>query len=158
MLTSIQVFHESIFIICLCNLQIYDALGSRRAAALINWHALKGCDTTCHFRWKGKATSFNTFMAVGPKVTSTLSKPGIGNEPTTEGIEGSGKFLCLLFCPKEIQFLKLITWDGTCSNTLSQNREWTNYHLHQGHGSNTYSGHILKQTFGPRTSLKIQCL
>jgi len=41
---------------------IYDALGPTKAAALINWHALTGCDTTGHIRGKGKQTCFNAFM------------------------------------------------------------------------------------------------
>ena len=85
---------------------IYDALGSRRAAALVNWHALTGCDTTGHIRGKGKATCFNIFMAAGPKVISSLSKLGLGNEPTTEVIAGCEEFLCSLFCPKKEKISK----------------------------------------------------
>ena len=33
---------------------MYDQLGADKASALINWHALTGCDTTGHIQGKGK--------------------------------------------------------------------------------------------------------
>src|SRR6266536_586131 len=47
---------------------IYDALGPEKSAALINWHAVTGCDTTGHIRGKGKTTCFTNFLASGPDI------------------------------------------------------------------------------------------
>ena len=75
----------------------YDALGPRRAAALIFWHALTEYDTTGHSRGKGKVTCFDTFMAAGPSVISALINLGLGNEPSTEVTDGCEAFLYELF-------------------------------------------------------------
>jgi len=82
---------------------IYDALGPRRAAALVNWHALTGCDTTGHIRGKGKVTCFNTFMAAGPSMISALINLGLGDEPSTGVTDGCEAFLCELFCPRRVR-------------------------------------------------------
>lgn len=91
---------------------IYDALGATKAAALINCHALTGCDTTGHIRGKGKAKSFKTFMASKPSVISAINKLGLGDEPSREVADGCETFLCALFCPKnmEISRAKDLRW------------------------------------------------
>ncbi|KAG0711912.1 hypothetical protein GWK47_019569 [Chionoecetes opilio] len=79
---------------------IYDALGPSKAAALINWHALTGCDTTGHIRGKGKQTCFNAFMESPPNVVSAIQMLGEGDAPSEEVADGCQAFLCSLFCPK----------------------------------------------------------
>ena len=76
---------------------IYDALGPSKAAALINWHALTGCDTTGHIRGKGKLTCLNTFMEPPPNVVSAIQMLGDGDAP-------SEAYLCSLFCPKGTKY------------------------------------------------------
>lgn len=75
---------------------VYDALGSTKAAALINWHALTGCDTTGHIRGKGKQTCFKAFMTSQPNVVSYLQMLGEGDSPSEEVADGCEAFLCSL--------------------------------------------------------------
>lgn len=82
---------------------IYDALGPMKAAALINWHALTGCDTTGHIRGKGKQTCFKAFMASPPDVVSSLQMLGEGDSPSKEVVEGCEAFLCSLYCPRGVK-------------------------------------------------------
>jgi len=82
---------------------IYDALGPTKAAALINWHALTGCDTTGHIRGKGKQTCFKAFMTSPPDVVSSLQMLGEGDSPAEEVLDGCEAFLCSLCCPKGVK-------------------------------------------------------
>ena len=79
---------------------IYDALGSSKAAALINWHAITGCDTTGHIRRKGKLTCLNTFMELPPNVVSAIQMLGDRDAPSEEVVDGCEAYLCSLFYPK----------------------------------------------------------
>jgi len=82
---------------------IYDALEPTKAAALINWHALTGCDTTGHIRGKGKQTCFKAFMTSPPDVVSSLQVLGKGDSPSEEVLDGCEAFLCSLYCPKGVK-------------------------------------------------------
>lgn len=57
---------------------IYNALGSSKAAALINWHALTECDTTGHIRRKRKQTCSNFFMESPPNLVCHSDVRGRG--------------------------------------------------------------------------------
>jgi len=82
---------------------IYDQLGPEKAAALINWHALTGCDTTGHIAGKGKKGCFTAFLASNPTVIDALIGLGEGPEPSLAVINGCEEFLCSLFCPRKLQ-------------------------------------------------------
>ena len=92
---------------------IYDKLGPNRAAVLINWHALIGCDTTGDTRGKGKKTCFNTFMASGPSMISAFSNLCVGNELSKDLADGSKAYMCSLFAPNNTVFLhtKHLRWN-----------------------------------------------
>ena len=77
-----------------------------KAAALVNWYALTGCDTTGHVRGKGKKTCLKNFLTSGPDVIDALKDLGIGDEPAPSVLIGCEKFLCSLFCPKNIEILQ----------------------------------------------------
>ena len=81
---------------------IYDKLGPDKAAALINWHALTGCDTTGHIQGKGKKGCFTAFLASSSTVIAALNGLGEGPEPSDEVVKGCEEFLCSLFCPKRL--------------------------------------------------------
>ena len=77
-----------------------------KAAALVNWHDLTVCDTTGHVRGKGKKTCLKNFLTLGPDVIDALKDLGIGDEPAPTVLIGCEKFLCSLFCPKNIEILQ----------------------------------------------------
>ena len=56
---------------------IYDKLGSEKASALVNWHALTGCDTTGHIQGKGKKGCFTAFMKLNSAGLEALSHLGV---------------------------------------------------------------------------------
>ena len=91
---------------------IYDGLGPQKAAALINWHALTGCDQTGHTHEKGKKGRFTVFLASSPAVLSAMSCLGVGQEPSTEVYKGCEEFLCTLFCPQKLSIVhaKDVIW------------------------------------------------
>jgi len=82
---------------------IYDKLGPNKAVALINWHALTGCDTTGHIQGKGKKGCFTAFLAASPTTIATMSRLGEGPEPSAEVVKGCEEFLCTLFSPLRMQ-------------------------------------------------------
>ena len=79
---------------------MYDQLGADKPSALINWHALTGCDTTGHIQGKGKRGCFAAFLASNSTVLDALTGLGEGVEPSAEVVEGCEAFLCALFCPR----------------------------------------------------------
>jgi len=81
---------------------IYDALGADKASALINWHALTGCDTTGHIQGTSKKGCFTAFLNSSPAVIAALSGLGEGAEPSVEVVKGCEEFLCSLVCPKRL--------------------------------------------------------
>ncbi|CAM1307414.1 Uncharacterised protein r2_g1730 [Pycnogonum litorale] len=81
---------------------IYDALGADKASALINWHALTGCDTTGHIQGTSKKGCFTTFLNSSPAVIAALSGFGEGAELSVEVVKGCEEFLCSLVCPKRL--------------------------------------------------------
>jgi len=83
---------------------IYDALRPTKAAALINWHALTGCDTTGDIKGKEKQTCFKAFMTSPPDVVSSLQMLGEGDSLSEEVLDGCEAFLCSLYCPKKSSF------------------------------------------------------
>jgi hypothetical protein len=85
---------------------IYDKLGPDKASALINWHALTGCDTTGHIQGKGKKSCFTAFLDASPTVLAALTGLGEGAEPSAEVVKGCEEFLCSLFCPKQLHISK----------------------------------------------------
>ena len=82
---------------------IYDKLGPEKSAALVNWHALTGCDTTGHIQGKGKKGCFAAFLKTSPTVLMALAGLGEGDEPSAEVVRGCEEFLCYLFCPSGLQ-------------------------------------------------------
>ncbi|XP_014665031.1 PREDICTED: uncharacterized protein LOC106807252 [Priapulus caudatus] len=81
---------------------IYDKLGPEKSAALINWHALTGCDTTGHIQGKGKKGCFATFLKASPTILIALAGLGEGDEPSEKVIHGCEEFLCSLSCPSGV--------------------------------------------------------
>ena len=81
---------------------IYDKLGPEKAAAIINWHALTGCDTTGHIYGKGKKGCFATFLTASPEVLRALACLGEGDQPSAEVMCGCEEYLCSLFCPRGV--------------------------------------------------------
>ena len=79
---------------------IYD-MGLERAAALINWHTLTGCDTTGRINVKDKETCFKLFLEAEVTIIYALSQLGIGDEPTVEVLQGCEAIVCELFSHKE---------------------------------------------------------
>ena len=77
----------------------YDKLGPEKSGALINWHALTGCDTTGHIHGKGKKGCFAAFMKASPTILIALAGLGEGEEPSEEVLRGCEEFLCYLLCP-----------------------------------------------------------
>jgi hypothetical protein len=91
---------------------IYDKLGPEKSAALINWHALTGCDTTGHIQGKGKKGCFATFLKASPAILIALAGLGEGDEPSEEVLRGCEEFLCSLFCPGRVHIgqAKMLRW------------------------------------------------
>ena len=40
---------------------IFEKLGERKSKSLLMFHALTGCDTVAHFKWKGKKKCWETW-------------------------------------------------------------------------------------------------
>jgi len=91
---------------------IYDALGADKASALINWHALTGCDTTGHIQGTSKKGCFRAFLNSTPAVITALIGLGEGAEPSDEVVKGCAEFICSILCPKGLHFsrAKDIRW------------------------------------------------
>ena len=85
---------------------IYDELGQEKAAALINWHALTGCDTTGHIQGKSKKGCFSAFLAAHPSVISAIAGLGVGTEPSVEVVRSCEEFLTALFCPRHLHITR----------------------------------------------------
>ena len=79
---------------------IYDQLGPKKAAALIHFHALTGCDTTGHLQGKGKNGCFNKFLQADVEVVAAICDLGCGVEPSPHVYDGCEAFLCSHFRPK----------------------------------------------------------
>ena len=65
-------------------LQIYRALGDKRAAALRGFHALSRCDTTGRILGKSKTVWWNAFVTASDTVLEALSELGLGDEPNDQ--------------------------------------------------------------------------
>ena len=74
---------------------IYDKLGPEKSAALINWYALTGCDTTGHIQGKGKKGCFTTVLKASPTILRALADLGEGDEPSEEVLRGCEDFFAL---------------------------------------------------------------
>ena len=85
---------------------IYDYLGPQKSKALINWHALTGCDTTGHIQGKGKQTCFKAYLEADVEALSAIEHLGEGDHPSESVIKGCETFLCSLFCPKDQKITK----------------------------------------------------
>ena len=117
---------------------IYDWIGESKAKALINWHALTGCDTTGHLLGTSKRTCFKAFMNASPEVIEAISLLGISEEPSSATFRYCEEFLCQLFCPKSVSitrpeqlrwyFFKHITADKGVDNLPPTPGAW-NEHL-----------------------------
>ena len=83
-----------------------------KSGALINWHALTGCDTTGHIHGKGKKGCFAAFMKASPTILIALAGRGEGEEPFEEVLRGCEEFLCSLFCPRGVHIgeAKMLRW------------------------------------------------
>ena len=66
---------------------------------MINWNALKGCDTTGDIHGKGKKGCFAAFTKASPTILAALAGLGEGDEPSEDVLGGCGEFLCYIFCP-----------------------------------------------------------
>lgn len=82
---------------------IFNKLGAQRALALCGMHAISGCDTTGHLQGKGKPTCFAKYMSADEDVIHALSNLGIGDTPSEDVQKGCEKFICDLFCPKQVK-------------------------------------------------------
>jgi len=133
---------------------IYDALGPTKAAALINWHALTGCDTTGHIRGKGKQTCFKAFMTSPPDVVSSLQMLGEGDSPAEEVLDGCEAFLCSLYCPKGVKLSRASSLRWHLFKMVKPEQGWTNYHQPKGPGSSTFCVPTYRPISGPRISRK----
>ena len=63
---------------------IYDKLGPEKSAALINWYALTGCDTTGHIHGKRKKQCFASLLTASPAIPRSSADRGEGDEPYAE--------------------------------------------------------------------------
>ena len=75
---------------------IYDVFGSKKCSALINWHALPGCDTTGHIQEKGKKGCFTAFLNSSDSVVAATAGLGKDVEPSAEVVRGV-KNSCVVF-------------------------------------------------------------
>ncbi len=84
----------------------------RLASALINWHALTGCDTTGHIQGKGKKGCFAIFMRTNLDILEAIAGLGEGHEPTEAVMRGCEEFLCSMFCPSGVSIgqAKRLRW------------------------------------------------
>ena len=91
---------------------IYDKLGPEKSAALINWNALTGCDTTEHIQGNRKKGCFAAFLKASPTILRALAGLGEGAEPSKEVLRGCEEFLCSLFCPSGVHIgeAKMLRW------------------------------------------------
>ena len=118
---------------------IYDTLGPEKSGALINWHALTGCDTTGHIHGKGKNGCFADFMKASPTIVIALACLGEGEEPSEEVLRGCEEFLCSLFCPCGVHIGEAKMLRYFCSSYSEMNKELTNCHQPREHGLNIYA-------------------
>eukprot|EP00918_Siedleckia_nematoides_P010740 GHVU01023493.1.p1 GENE.GHVU01023493.1~~GHVU01023493.1.p1 ORF type:complete len:196 (+),score=12.03 GHVU01023493.1:75-662(+) len=81
---------------------IFDKLGAIKSTALINWHALTGCDTTGHIQGKGKTGCFSAFMTGSEEVLDAISNLGLGEQPSAKVLLGCEQFLTSLFRPTKL--------------------------------------------------------
>ena len=91
---------------------IYDVFGSEKCSALINWHALPGCDTTGHIQGKGKKGCFTAFLNSSDSVVAATAGLGKDVEPSAEVVRGCEEFLCSLLGSKKLQITnaKQLRW------------------------------------------------
>ena len=85
---------------------MYHKFGPERANALINWHALTGCDATCHISGKGKKGCFKAFMTSNTHALSAIASLGLEEEPSQNVLDGCEEYLCSLFCPSGVSIKK----------------------------------------------------
>lgn len=91
---------------------IFEKLGEKKSAALINWHALTGCDTTGHIQGKSKAGCFAAFLACSNEVIEAIADLGVGDQPSETVTHGCEEFLMSLFRPKNMNSIsaKELRW------------------------------------------------
>ena len=72
---------------------IYDTLGPEKSGALINWHALTGCDTSGDIHGKGNKGCFAAFKKARPTILIALAGIGEGDGPSEQVLRGCEEFL-----------------------------------------------------------------
>ena len=92
---------------------LYDVFGSEKSSALIDWHALTGCDTTGHIQEKGKRGCFTAFFNSSDSVVVAIAGLGKDVEPSAEVVRGCEEFLCSVLGSKKLQTTnaKQLRWD-----------------------------------------------
>ena len=88
---------------------IFDQLGAQKAKALMNWHALTGCDTTGHLQGKSKTVCFKEFIESSQPIVSAIAQLREGDKPSDSTIRGCEEYFCRLFSPKGV-VIKRCCW------------------------------------------------
>ena len=91
---------------------IFETIGPLKAAALLGFHCLTGCDTSGQIRGKGKKSAFKVFSDSSHSVLKALADLGKEESPTTEVINGCEKFIFNLVSKKGTKGKLLVRFVG----------------------------------------------
>ena len=89
---------------------IYDALGEKRASAIIGFHSFTGCDDMSgRFAGRSKDWCFKVFMSCDNKILDALASLG-KSDPSLEVSSQLEHFVCLLFKSKMYTKVNGLRW------------------------------------------------
>ena len=114
---------------------IYDTLGPEKSGALINWHALTGCDATGDIHEKGNKASFAAFKKARLTILIALALAREMNRPNKcyVAVKSFCDLVSVLVESKQ-------RCSGVfCSSNSEMNKDLTNCHQPREHGLNTYA-------------------
>ncbi len=89
---------------------IYSNLGSKRASALLGFHALTGSDVSGRFAGRTKDSCFKAFMHCDDEILDALAMLGSDNYLTTDTCSQLERFVCILYRSKIYTKVNELRW------------------------------------------------
>lgn len=90
---------------------VYQALGEKKAEALLGMHSLSGSDTTGSFSGKSKTSFWKTFINASDRILKALASLGKTDIIENETYTALEEYICSVYMPKlKIKTLSELRW------------------------------------------------
>ena len=89
---------------------IYNKLGSKRASALLEFHALTDSDMSGTFSGRTRDSCFKAFMSCDDKILGALAMIGNDNDLPSDACSQLERFVCILYRSKIYTKVNKLRW------------------------------------------------